>query len=171
MAATNILDIDHPIRELLRRLESGEADRDAGHERVMRWALEEPKTPATARALLFDLLGPDFSGCVALAVEAVMDPETAEDSLGVPEWTAVGMIDEAAVLELDDGTWFGVGDRPADADDREMGVVRVPADLAAILEAEMEAGLTGRIVTVPDADVVRLGRESAFRASMAQAPA
>lgn len=156
--------IDHPLLEANRALESGFLDPEALDRIRDEWQAR-PKTPAAMREAIFEMLGPGYRGCLPLAIAEILDPETVR--MAFPElddsWLAIGPIDDASVLELADGSWFGA--RPAPDADRPMAGVFVRPDDAHELEAMLAEGRKP-VWAVPATDLLPLGTEREFRAFM-----
>ena len=159
--------IDHPLLEAERAIESGFLDPDALERVRVEWAAG-PRTPAMMRESVFEILG--WRGCVPLAFMEVVDPATLalEFPGSADAWLAVGVVDDASVLALADGSWLGVAGLPEDAD-RPVGGLFVTAVDAVALSAQLAEGRKP-VWAVPATYLMHLGTEREFREFM-DAPA
>lgn len=157
--------IDHPLLQANRILSSGVLDEAAMSRIAAEWWSGD-RTPARLRASIFDVLGDTFRGCVPVAIEDVIDPDFARETLGAPIWAALGPIDDGSVLRLDDGTWFLIGPVDEKGMDREMVLFRLAGeDDAKDLKAMLAEGRSP-IWAVPAVNLLPMGSEREYRAFM-----
>lgn len=83
------------------------------------------------REAIFEILGEGFRGRVPVAMNAVCEV----DGL----WMASGFVDDGAVLELADGSWFGT-QRPDSLPNRRMVAVVLSKEHAEELDAALAEG-------------------------------
>ncbi len=154
--------IDHPLLEAERALATRAPDALA---RIQDEWQAGPRTAARLRESIFEILGPTFQGCVPLAITEVLDPEAVEAGFDVKDrWAALGIIDDASVLRLADGSWFGLG-RVEEVADRPMALLFLADEDARRLQAHLADG--GQPVwAVPATNLLPLGTESELRALM-----
>ena len=155
--------IDHPLLEANRAIESGFLDPEALDRAVAEWRAG-PQTPARMRECVFEILGPGFRGCLPIAIMEILDPETVLEGLGIAKWLAIGPIDDASVLEIAGGDWFGIGKVDATADRPMVGFV-VDEDSARWLGETLAEGRRP-VWAIPATDLLPLGTEREFRAFM-----
>ena len=163
--------IDHPLLAAERALKSGFLD-PASLATLRAEVASRPRTPAWVRESIFEILGEGFRGCLPVAIEAVLDPETV--AMGFEEadgdiWMAIGPVDDASVLELSDGSWFGAAPPAPDADRRMVGFVLDP-ESAGGLDAALSDD-RHPIWAIPATRCIPLGSEREFRALMGEADA
>lgn len=156
--------IDHPLLAAERAIESGFLD-PAMLERVRDEFNARPRTPAQMRESIFEILGEGFRGCLPIALDAVIDPELMLESMGVAAWGIVGVIDDASVLRLDDGSWLGVVAPDPDCD-RDMVLFFVDETSGQSVEAELAEGHEP-VWAIPATQVWPMGSERSYRAAMA----
>jgi hypothetical protein len=155
---------EHPLTIAARMIDSGFMDPEQ-LARARDDFLAGPRTSARLRESIFEILGEGWRGCMPVALDAVMDPETVESSLGVAAWVAVGFIDDAAVLRLSDGKWFVV-DTPAEDPDRQVVIFPLASEEEAReLEDDLAEGKKP-IWVVPATRLLEMGLESEYRAFM-----
>jgi hypothetical protein len=155
--------IDHPLLEANRMVGLLSAEYQA---RILAELNAGDRTPARLRESIFEFLG--WQGAMPVAIDAVVDPEMAQDSLGIEGWFAIGVIDDGSVLQMADGSWFGLGRVDQSAVDRQMVIFALPRDVdGATLTAELAAG--GKPVWAMPADaLLDMGSEREYRAAMAE---
>jgi hypothetical protein len=158
--------IDHPLSEANRVIESGWMDPEFVERVRAEWEAGS-RTAERLRASIFDLLGDGFRGRVPVLIEAVVDPELAKESLDAEGWFAIGIVDEASVLRMADGSWFGLGHVDESAINRRMVLLGLADEADAV---ELRAELADGRKPVWALDPLRLldmGDESDYRAAMA----
>lgn len=162
--------IEHPLLEANRLATEGWLLPDSA-ELIRREWEAGPRTAARAREAVFEVLGEGYRGCIPVAVDSVIDPETVEEGFGEPNvngfWLAVGPVDDASVLKMANGRWFLLGEPPV-IENRQMIGFLVEAEEAARLQGYIDQNRT-MIMAIPAARCLDFGGEREYRAFMESA--